>query len=46
VDRATSGSGDRPEGSLLGKLIELIGLRGLRELQESLSITCCEHLKG
>ncbi len=46
VDRTTSDSGDRPEGSLLGKLRKLREIRGLRELKESLSITCCEHLKG
>jgi hypothetical protein len=38
VDRATSGSGDRPEGSLRGKLRKLREFRGLRELTESLSI--------
>ncbi len=42
----TSEIGDRPEGSLWGKLRKLRAFRELRELTESLSITCCEHFKG
>jgi hypothetical protein len=30
---------------LLGKLRKLREIKGLRELKESFSITCCEHLK-